>query len=100
MELSYDEMQELLFISGTVGNVDESEETLYMTGNSPSSGGGGEYELPAATRERLGGVKIGDGIALEGDGTISVDGKTLVDESIASESDVQEMLSSVFGKDI
>lgn len=34
--------------------------------------GGGSYELPAATGTRLGGVKIGSGIDVTDDGTISV----------------------------
>lgn len=38
------------------------------------SGGGGGYVLPTATANRLGGVKIGDGINVENDGTISVSG--------------------------
>lgn len=35
-------------------------------------GGGGSYELPVATGTRLGGVKIGSGIDVTADGTISV----------------------------
>lgn len=35
-------------------------------------GGGGSYELPVATGTRLGGVKIGSGIDVTDDGTISV----------------------------
>ena len=41
-------------------------------GNGGGSGSG--YTLPTATSSRLGGVKIGDGIAVENDGTISVSG--------------------------
>lgn len=36
-------------------------------------GGSGEYTLPAATKDILGGVKIGDNISVAADGTISVD---------------------------
>ena len=39
-----------------------------------SGGGGGGYVLPTATANRLGGVKIGEGINVENDGTISVSG--------------------------
>ena len=39
-----------------------------------SSGGGGGYTLPTATASRLGGVKIGSGVSVEDDGTISVSG--------------------------
>lgn len=41
-----------------------------------NGGGGGGYVLPTATEERLGGVKIGEGINVENDGTISVTGGT------------------------
>jgi hypothetical protein len=37
-------------------------------------GGGGEYHLPTATASRLGGVKIGSGITVTNDGTISAEG--------------------------
>lgn len=37
-------------------------------------GGGGGYTLPAATASRLGGVKIGSGVTVQPDGTISVSG--------------------------
>lgn len=37
-------------------------------------GGGGEYHLPTATASRLGGVKIGSGVTVTADGTISVEG--------------------------
>ena len=37
-------------------------------------GGGGEYHLPTATASRLGGVKIGSGVTVSNDGTISVEG--------------------------
>ena len=34
--------------------------------------GGGSYTLPAATASTLGGVKVGDGLSAEADGTLSV----------------------------
>lgn len=37
-------------------------------------GGGGGYTLPTATASRLGGVKIGAGVTVQEDGTISVSG--------------------------
>lgn len=37
-------------------------------------GGGGSYTLPTATASRLGGVKIGSGVNVSSDGTISVSG--------------------------
>lgn len=42
--------------------------------NLNGGGGGGGYVLPTATANRLGGVKIGEGINVENDGTISVSG--------------------------
>lgn len=39
-----------------------------------SGGGGGGYTLPPATASRLGGVKIGSGVTVQPDGTISVSG--------------------------
>lgn len=35
-------------------------------------GGGGSYVLPTATADRLGGVKVGSGVTVQEDGTISV----------------------------
>lgn len=37
-------------------------------------GGGGSYTLPKASETTLGGVKIGDGISIDGDGRISANG--------------------------
>lgn len=34
----------------------------------------GDYELPAATATMLGGVKVGDGLSVESDGTLSASG--------------------------
>lgn len=58
------------------------------------SGGGGGYVLPTATANRLGGVKIGDGINVENDGTISVQGGGIevVTELPASGSDGQVVI--------
>ncbi len=43
-----------------------------------SSGGGEGYILPVATKSRLGGVIIGEGISSEGDGRISPDYDSVV----------------------
>lgn len=43
-------------------------------GVSDSGGGGGGYVLPSATSSTLGGVKIGTGVEVTSDGTISVSG--------------------------
>ena len=36
--------------------------------------GGGEYDLPPATENTLGGVKVGEGLSVEEDGTLSCNG--------------------------
>lgn len=42
-----------------------------------SAGGGGQYTLPAATADTLGGVKVGNGLSVTEDGTISAAQYTL-----------------------
>lgn len=61
------------------------------------SSGGGNYILPVATANRLGGVRIGKNVNVEQDGTISVDEMRVLDEAVATGDDAQEMLDSVFG---
>ena len=39
-------------------------------------GGGGGYVLPIASADTLGGVKIGEGVSIDAEGTISVEGAT------------------------
>ncbi len=50
--------------------------------------------IPIATAETLGGIKIGDGIAVEEDGTASVD----IDAKTATDEDVARMIKRVFGE--
>ncbi len=38
------------------------------------TGGGGSYVLPPATENTLGGIKVGSGLSVESDGTLSVEG--------------------------
>lgn len=40
----------------------------------PDSGGGGSYVLPVASADTLGGVKVGSGLSVESDGTLSASG--------------------------
>lgn len=47
-------------------------------------GGGGSYVLPVASADTLGGVKIGDGIEIDAEGTISAEGATPYELPIAS----------------
>ena len=51
-----------------------TREEAYLNEIAKSGGGGGGYVLPTATADRLGGVKIGSGISVEEDGTISASG--------------------------
>lgn len=54
--------------------LEERIEALEQGGGSSGSGGsGGSYVLPVATATRLGGVKVGDGLAVEPDGTLNVE---------------------------
>lgn len=52
---------------------------------------GGEHSLPAATATQLGGVRVGDGLAVTSDGTLSVD--------TASDTDVKQALAEVLTPD-
>ena len=60
------------------------------------SGGGGTYVLPVATKDRLGGVKLGDGFSTTPDGTLSYEGSGLPDEAIVTTGDTEQMLDEVF----
>lgn len=64
----------------TIG-YDEEEQALIWSGGVSSGGVGiGGYTLPVASTTRLGGVKIGSGIAIDEDGTIRVDPSSLTKE--------------------
>jgi hypothetical protein len=62
---------------------DSKRNAFYISdGSTPGGiaigGGGGSYTLLTATNTRLGGVKIGDGIQVDGYGTISVNTSSLI----------------------
>jgi hypothetical protein len=69
-------------ITGTVtagGGVGTNGQVLTSTGSgvqwtTVSGGGGGEYSLPIASSSVLGGIKIGSGLQIDGDGTVDVIG--------------------------
>ena len=71
-------------VSGRGIVYEEETKTLSLSGGGTSgggsSGGGGTsgYILPVATKSRLGGVIIGEGISSEGDGRISPDYDSVV----------------------
>ena len=45
--------------------------TIYFITDGQGGGGGGSYVLPPATASTLGGVKVGSGLSVESDGTLS-----------------------------
>ena len=63
--------------------------SLTLLRNASGFGAGTTTLLPPATSERLGGVKVGEGLRVTEDGTLSVDA--------ADEAEVAEMLGEVFG---
>lgn len=91
----------LRFRAKKVPTADMTGEVLLVTPGGGSGngggGGGGDYTLPTATAFRLGGVKIGDGVNVRQDGTITVDAPQVMEELAAPEDDVDEMLNKVFG---
>jgi hypothetical protein len=61
------------------GGTGTSGQVLTSTGtgvqwSTVSGGGGGEYSLPIASSSVLGGIKIGSGLQIDGDGTVDVIG--------------------------
>ena len=77
------------------GVINATVELSASTGT-PGGGGGGEYVLPVATRTRLGGVKIGDGIHVDADGTIYVDKDTVMtDDDLLDEDATEEDLRRI-----
>lgn len=68
------------------------------SGAANSAGSSGDsYVLPAATATTLGGVKIGDGLSVASDGTISVDTETLGEDLAADDESVSEALNEIYG---
>ncbi len=59
---------------------------------------GSDYVLPAATATRLGGVMIGEGVHVTGNGKISVDGASIAETAAESDDGAEEMLKEVFGE--
>lgn len=59
-------------------------------------GGGEAYTLPPATADTLGGVKIGSGVTVQNNGTISVNTVQVAEEAAASDESAEEMLDEIF----
>ncbi len=57
---------------------------------------GGDYTLPIATATTLGGVKIGSGITIADDGTITASSSGITDDDMATDSDADAMLDEIF----
>ena len=76
---------------------DMAATVVLITSGADGGSSGGEYVLQPATPTRLGGVKIGDGVNVAEDGTISADEEAIIDKAAAPESDVKEMLDDIFG---
>lgn len=71
-----------------------------VSGGAASSSAGGTYSLPAATATRLGGVKVGDGLNVGPDGTLSVNPeKVVTDEDLADEGEVAESVANILNGD-
>ena len=67
---------------------------LFAHGRYTGEGGGSGYTLPAATADLLGGIKVGEGLEVSGDGRLRVVG--LAEESIASDVDIRQMVEDGF----
>lgn len=61
-----------------------------------TTGGGGRYQLPTASADRLGGVKIGENITISNDGTISVNKESLIGDITATDEEAQEIIDKHF----
>lgn len=65
--------------------------SVLLMGQGSGGSGDGSYTLPTATAYRLGGVKVGDGLVVDHDGTLSVDA--------ANTEETTEVLDEVFNTD-
>lgn len=61
-----------------------------------SGGGSSSYVLPVATATRLGGVKIGSGVSVSADGTISASTSGITQDEVVSAADTDKMLDEIF----
>lgn len=88
----------LRFWANEIPVADLNATAALLYGSGVSGGGSGIGVLPIATRLTLGGVKIGDGVNVASDGTISTDGAAIINDVATTETDANEMLDEVFSK--
>lgn len=70
--------------------------TLILLITSEGATGGGNYQLPTASEDRLGGVKIGENITVSDDGTISVNKESLIGDLTATNEETQAIIDKHF----
>lgn len=69
--------------------------------NDGQGGGGGSYVLPPATEQTLGGIKVGSGLTVQADGTLSAEGGAggvLVVDSLSSQEAASAPVGSLIGQ--
>ena len=69
---------------------------LLSASGSGQTGGGGTYVLPVATETTLGGVKIGEGLAITPDGTATVEGAPIAEGEKATVADANAVMDEVY----
>lgn len=80
---------------------EQDTKTLIWGGGSLASGGsagsGGTMDIPVASKDVLGVVKIGDGLDISADGTISVNAAEAVAAATSGDDEFSEMVKEVLG---
>ena len=76
-------------------DMDATLALLSSSGNG-QTGGGGTYVLPVATETTLGGVKIGEGLAVTPDGTATVEGAPIAEGEKATVADANAVMDEVY----
>lgn len=84
--VEYDSDTETITLPDELAAYTDEDETITLSGGTGGGGGGSVYILPTATATRLGGVRIGENVNVESDGTISVD----TDETASAAADIVE----------
>ena len=75
---------------------DDMSATVALFAPGGTTGGGSAYVLPVATATRLGGVKIGSGVSVSADGTISASTSGITQDEVVSAADTDKMLDEIF----